>query len=105
MDRHHDPEPFKKDTWITSMEILPDHPGAIHHIGVLFKPHTPDTVYYKPEWSDIPRDESGSAYPHKKGEAVPFGGSRTQRSEPVLWRQATYPVFPLSITGSMALVN
>jgi hypothetical protein len=74
------PSPFKKDTWITSMEILPDHPGAIHHIGVLFKPHTPDTVYYKPEWSDIPRDESGSAYPHKKGEAVPFGGSRTQRS-------------------------
>src|SRR5712691_4192669 len=29
------PSPFKEDTWITSMEILPDHPGAIHHMGVL----------------------------------------------------------------------
>ena len=72
------PGPFKQDTWITSMEILPDHPGMIHHIGVLFKPHTPDVVYFKPEWSNIPRDEDGNAFPYKKG-ARPFGGSVLQR--------------------------
>jgi len=74
------PSPFKEDTWVTSMEILPDHPEVIHHIGVLFRPHTPDVVYNKPEWSDIPRDDGGNAFPHKKGESVPFGGSLRQRA-------------------------
>jgi hypothetical protein len=73
------PGPFKKDTWVTSMEILPDQRGHIHHIGVLFKPHTPDTVYYQPEWNEIPRDESGSAFPRKKGEPAPVAGTRRQR--------------------------
>ncbi len=73
------PSPFKEDTWITSMEILPDHPELIHHIGVLFRPHTPDVQYFKPEWAMIPRDESGSAYPKKKGERAQTAGSGQQR--------------------------
>jgi len=73
------PGPFKQDTWISSMEILPDNPQVIHHIGVLFKQHTPDVVYYKPEWSVIPRDESGSAFPRPKGAAPRIAGSSAQR--------------------------
>ena len=73
------PSPFKEDTWITSMEILPDHPEVIHHMGVLFRPHTPDVQYYRPEWAVIPRDDSGSAYPRKRGEKAPFAGSASQR--------------------------
>jgi len=74
------PSPFKEDTWITSMEILPDHPDVIHHIGVLFRPHTADVQYYKPEWAMIPRDDSGSAFPKKKGERAAFAGSLNQRA-------------------------
>jgi copper type II ascorbate-dependent monooxygenase-like protein len=73
------PSPFEEDTWITSMEILPDHVDVIHHIGVLFRPHTPDVQYYKPEWAMIPRDDSGSAYPRKKGETRKASGSAQQR--------------------------
>src|ERR1041385_2917012 len=75
------PGPFKKDTWITSMEILPDNPQVIHHIGVLFRPHTPDVVYYKPEFAVIPRDDSGSAFPrHKNAPPRGVAGSAIQRA-------------------------
>jgi hypothetical protein len=74
------PGPFKEDTWITSMEILPDNPQVVHHIGVLFRQHTPDVEYYKPEFAVIPRDESGSAFPcHKNDAPRPTPGSATQR--------------------------
>src|SRR5713226_4596903 len=39
---------FTKDTWITSIELLPGDRTVTHHICVTFRPHTPDTVYYKP---------------------------------------------------------
>jgi hypothetical protein len=36
-------------------------------------------VYNKPEWAMIPRDESGSAYPKKKGARTQVAGSENQR--------------------------
>jgi hypothetical protein len=60
------PSPFKEDTLITSMELLPDHPGLIHHIGMGFHEHKPDTIYNKPVYQVIPRDESGSAFPRSR---------------------------------------
>jgi hypothetical protein len=74
------PGPFKEDTWITSMEILPDNPQVIHHIGVLFRPHTPDVIYDKPEFSVVPREESGNAFPRHKDEPTrAVAGSAAQR--------------------------
>lgn len=53
------PSGIKEDTWVTSMEIRPSELGVTHHICVFFKPHTADTEYNKPYWTDRPRDEKG----------------------------------------------
>ena len=53
------PSGLKEDTWVTSMEIRPSAIDVTHHICVYFKPHTPDTEYYKLVWADKPRDEKG----------------------------------------------
>jgi hypothetical protein len=34
------PSGFAKDTWVTSIEILPGDPAVLHHAGVFVKPHT-----------------------------------------------------------------
>jgi len=34
------PSGFAKDTWVTSIEILPGDPSVLHHAGVFTKPHT-----------------------------------------------------------------
>ena len=33
------PSGFAKDTWVTSIEILPGDPAAVHHAGLFLKPH------------------------------------------------------------------
>jgi hypothetical protein len=43
----------------------------VHHICLYFKPHTPDVKYFEREWSDIKRDEEGSAIP-QQGKAPAF---------------------------------
>lgn len=101
------PSPFKEDTWITSMEILPDHPELIHHIGVLFRPHTPDVEYYKPEWAMIPRDDSGSAFPKKQGEKAPTAGGAKQRAGTITIEASYVPgisAFDYRIYGAGKLV-
>ena len=65
------PGPFTKDTWVTSVEVRPDHASVTHHIGVLFRPHTADVVYNVPEWIDKKRDETGSELPRPKGQRQP----------------------------------
>ena len=55
------PAPFKEDTWITSMEILPGEAAVVHHACWDFYPHQPTYVYNTYEWSEIPRDEEGVA--------------------------------------------
>jgi hypothetical protein len=55
------PAPFKEDTWITSMEILPSEPSTVHHACWDFYPHKPEYMYNTYEWSEIPRDDEGIA--------------------------------------------
>src|SRR5712691_11918254 len=51
------PAPFKGDTWVTSMEILPGEASVVHHICFSFQKHKPSTVYNRYEWVAVPRSE------------------------------------------------
>jgi len=55
------PAPFKEDTWVTSVEILPGEPAVVHHLCFDFEKHRPTTVYDMYEWMEVPRDEEGVA--------------------------------------------
>src|SRR5213080_1268553 len=57
------PNPFKKDTWVTSIEIRPGVTAAMHHAGVRFAPHMEGVKYGRFFWSDIKRDETGIHVP------------------------------------------
>jgi copper type II ascorbate-dependent monooxygenase-like protein len=57
------PNPFKHDTWVTSIEIRPGVTAAMHHAGVRFAPHIDGVKYGKFYWSDIKRDEAGFHIP------------------------------------------
>jgi hypothetical protein len=61
------PSPFKEDTWVTSMEILPGDPSVVHHICFSFEKHKPTTVYNRYEWVQVPRDETGNPTPGNTG--------------------------------------
>jgi hypothetical protein len=61
------PAPFNKDTWITSMEILPGDASVVHHICFSFEKHKPTTVYNRYEWVQVPRDETGNPTPGNEG--------------------------------------
>jgi mono/diheme cytochrome c family protein len=51
------PSPFKEDTWITSVEVLPGQPSVVHHYCFNFEMHKPTTEYNVYEWMEVPRDE------------------------------------------------
>src|SRR5262245_11247470 len=53
------PSPFKEDTWVTSVEILPSAPSVAHHLCFDFGRHDPMTPHDHYEWMDVPRDEDG----------------------------------------------
>ena len=57
------PTNFTKDTWVTSIQIKPEHPEVAHHICSGFNPHLPGTKYYEKIWEDKARDEEGAAIP------------------------------------------
>ncbi len=44
------PAPFKEDTWVTSVEILPGQPSVVHHFCFNFEKHKP---------MEVPRDDDG----------------------------------------------
>ena len=78
------PTGFKDDTWITSVQIRPEHPAVAHHICLGFNPHTPDVPYFEPVWQDKARDEEGSAIPGKGptfGPATPLGRFRSMAED------------------------
>ena len=55
------PSGFTKDTWVTSIEVLPEQIPVTHHICLSFRPHTPDvkygvSIFNKP---NIERDADG----------------------------------------------
>jgi hypothetical protein len=59
------PTNFTKDTWVTSVQIKPEHPEVTHHMCLGFGAHAPDTKYYEATWIDRERDAEGSAIPEK----------------------------------------
>ena len=71
------PSGLTKDTWITSMELLPADRSVTHHICVAFKPHTPDVAYYVPTWTDKVRDADGSELPETRQQVTPSGTNDT----------------------------
>jgi hypothetical protein len=54
------PSPFKQDTWVSSIELLPSEPSTVHHICFEFQDPRPEVVHYKYEYSEIPRDKQGN---------------------------------------------
>jgi hypothetical protein len=78
------PSGFTKDTWITSVQIKPEHPAVAHHICLGFNPHSPDIKYFEPVWQDKPRGQDGSALPDKGptfGPASPDGRFRSMAED------------------------
>jgi mono/diheme cytochrome c family protein len=61
------PSPFKEDTWITSVEIMPGQPSVVHHLCFNFEKHKPATEYNVYEWMEVPRDDDGVAKNHGRG--------------------------------------
>jgi hypothetical protein len=61
------PAPFKGDTWVTSMEIVPGDASVVHHICFSFEKHKAATVYNRYEWVQVPRDETGNPTPGNSG--------------------------------------
>jgi hypothetical protein len=59
------PTGFTKDTWVTSVQIKPEHPEVTHHICTGYIPHNPDIKYGVPVWTDKERDDEGAAIPEK----------------------------------------
>ncbi len=51
--------PFKDDTWITSIEILPSAPSTVHHTCFTFQAPRPEVVLNRYEWAEVPRDVQG----------------------------------------------
>jgi len=57
------PTGFTEDTWVTSVQIKPEHPEVAHHICSGFNPHSPEVKYFEKVWLNKPRDEEGAALP------------------------------------------
>lgn len=53
------PSPFKEDTWVTSVEIMPGAPEVVHHLCMSLVDRSPTRKYDEWEWIDMPRDENG----------------------------------------------
>lgn len=59
------PTGFTKDTWVTSVQIKPEHPEVAHHICIGYAPHRPNVEYGHGVWATLARDEEGAAMPEK----------------------------------------
>ena len=59
------PTGFTKDTWVTSVQIKPEHPEVTHHICIGYMPHNPNAKMGVPQWENKERDEEGAAIPEK----------------------------------------
>ena len=53
------PSPFKEDTWVTSMEIVPGEPTVVHHFCLGLYLHQASWMYNTYEWAEVPRDDEG----------------------------------------------
>ena len=73
------PSPFKEDTWVTSVQILPGMPAVVHHMCFEFKKRNPDLPYNVYEWMEVPRDANGVALVHD-GTTGPKVGTVVRRA-------------------------
>jgi len=69
------PTGFTKDTWLTSVQIRPEHTAVTHHICIGYVPHKPNVKYGRGVWADLQRDAEGAAMP-EKGPTFVGRGSR-----------------------------
>ena len=66
------PTGFTKDTWVSSVQIKPEHPAVTHHICIGYVPHDPRVPHGVAYWSDFARDDEGSGRPRSAdGSATP----------------------------------
>jgi len=70
------PTGFTKDTWVTSVQIKPEHPAVTHHICTGYVPHLPNVKYGLGVWSNFDRDEEGAAKPENGPTFVGRGQGR-----------------------------
>jgi len=72
------PGGFTKDTWVTSIEVLPTQLAVTHHVCLSYVQHTPDIEYFKPVLPRaIQRDENGNEIRTAGGQrGAPAGGAR-----------------------------
>jgi len=82
------PSGFTKDTWVTSVQIKPEHPEVTHHICVAYMPHNPNAKMGVPQWQDKERDEDGAAIPDK---GPTFGGGPPRGAAAAARQGATAP--------------
>jgi mono/diheme cytochrome c family protein len=70
------PTGFTQDTWVTSVQIKPEHPAVTHHICTGYAPHMAGVKYGLGVWSNFDRDEEGAARPEKGPTFVGRGQGR-----------------------------
>ena len=61
------PNPFKEDTWVTSMEVRPSEPSVTHHLCIRSRPHQSDVEYGTFVWENKVRDRDGSVIAERAG--------------------------------------
>jgi hypothetical protein len=83
------PSGFTKDTWVTSVQIRPEHPAVTHHICIGYIPHNPGYKYGVAYWADKERDEDGSALPDKGPTFLGSGQARSTDNDPTPLRTGT----------------
>jgi hypothetical protein len=59
------PTGFTKDTWVSSVQIKPEHAEVTHHICIGYVRHDPRVQPGVAYWSDLDRDQEGAALPDK----------------------------------------
>lgn len=63
------PGGFTKDTWVTSIEVLPSQLAVTHHVCLSYIQHTPEVEYFKPVLPRaIQRDEVGNEIRTARGQ-------------------------------------
>jgi hypothetical protein len=73
------PAPFKEDTWVTSVQILPGDASVVHHMCFEFQKYNPELPYNVYEWMEVPRDSNGDAIVHD-GTTGPKEGTVVRRA-------------------------
>ena len=72
------PAPFKEDTWVTSVEILPGVPAVVHHLCFGFQKHRADDTVQR-----VSMDGGAARRERQHGEGRRYDDRPTQGHRPV----------------------